>query len=366
MKQLKDFRDPALAKNLLAKISRESSHPVNLMEVCGTHTVSISKNGIRQLIPETIRLLSGPGCPVCVTSNRDLDKVIEMAKQKDVILTTFGDMLKVPSSYSSLANERAKGFDIRIVYSTLDALKIAEDNPQKKVVFFGVGFETTVPTIALSILEAKKRGLKNYFVFGRHKIIPPAMAALLSMGEVEIDGFICPGHVSAIIGSQPYEIIAREGGIPCVITGFEPVDIIQGIYMLIHQIENGEAKVEIQYKRIVRAEGNPEARRIMYKVFEIADADWRGIGVIPGSGLVLKKEFAEFDAEKHFDLEVPPPREHKGCSCGEILRGIMFPYECRLFAKVCTPENPIGPCMVSSEGACAAYYRYDTLAIKVQ
>ncbi len=358
MKYLSEYRDPVLAKKLVESIKKISHHKISLMEVCGTHTVAISKSGIRQVMPDNITLLSGPGCPVCVTANSDLDKAISMA-QTGIILTTFGDMMNVPGSYSNLSQEKANGIGIRVVYSTLDALKIAEENPDRDVVFFAVGFETTAPTIAISVLEAQKRGLKNYSIFCVHKIVPPAMKALLDLGELGLDGFICPGHVSTIIGSKPYEFIASEYHVPCVIAGFEPLDVLQTIYMLVKQVENGLAEVEIQYKRSVVPEGNKIALELMYKVFEVADADWRGIGIIPGSGLKVKEEYAQFDAEKLFEVDVPPTKpDPPGCSCGEILRGIKFPYDCKLFGKACTPERPVGPCMVSSEGACAAYYRY--------
>lgn len=363
MKHLSEYRNPALAKQLLKSIQNISTKKINLMEVCGTHTVAISKYGLRQAIPKNITLLSGPGCPVCVTANSDLDKVIALVENPEVILTTFGDMMKVPGSYTNLAREKANGRDIRVVYSTLDALKIAEENPDKKVVFFGVGFETTSPTIALSILEAKRKGLDNYLVFCRHKTVPPAMTALLGLGEVKIDGFICPGHVSTIIGSHPYEPIAKNHGIPCVVTGFEPLDVLQSIYMLVKQIEENRSEVEIQYRRSVRPEGNQRAIETMEKVFENAGAEWRGIGVIPGSGQVIRSKYSHFDVEKLFEIEAPPTKEPKGCSCGEVLRGVKFPYDCRLFGKACTPENPVGPCMVSTEGSCAAYYRYHREAL---
>lgn len=358
MKYLSEFRDPVLAKKLIQSIKEISRRKTSLMEVCGTHTVAISKSGIRQVMPENITLLSGPGCPVCVTANSDLDKAIAIAKS-GVIFTTFGDMLKVPSSYSSLGEEKASGIDVRVVYSTLDALKIAEDNPGRDVVFYAVGFETTAPTIAISLMEAERRGIKNYSIYCVHKIVPPAMRALLDLGELGLEGFICPGHVSAIIGSDPYQFITDEYQIPCVIAGFEPLDILQTIYMLVKQVEDGEAKVEIQYKRTVSPEGNKIAQEMMDKVFETADAEWRGIGIIPGSGLKVREDYSHFNAEKRFDVDVPPTKpDPPGCSCGEVLRGIKFPHDCQLFGKACTPERPIGPCMVSSEGSCAAYYRY--------
>jgi len=358
LKYLSEFRDPVLAKKLTQSIKEISRRKTNLMEVCGTHTVAISKSGIRQVMPENITLLSGPGCPVCVTANSDLDKAIAIAKS-GVIFTTFGDMLKVPSSYSSLGEEKTVGVDIRVVYSTLDALKIAEENPDRDVVFYAVGFETTAPTIAISLMEAERRGIKNYSIYCVHKIVPPAIRALLDLGELGLEGFICPGHVSAIIGSDPYQFITDEYQIPCVVAGFEPLDILQTIYMLVKQVEDGEAKVEIQYKRSVSPEGNKIAQEMMDKVFETADAEWRGIGIIPGSGLKVREDYSHFDAEKRFDVDVPPTKpDPPGCSCGEILRGIKFPYDCQLFGQACTPERPIGPCMVSSEGCCAAYYRY--------
>ncbi|MHB0977320.1 MAG: hydrogenase formation protein HypD [Candidatus Aquicultorales bacterium] len=365
MKHISEYRDPVLAKSLIDRINSTSKRPISLMEVCGTHTVAISRNAIRQVIPDTIRLLSGPGCPVCVTANADIDYGIELAKLDGVIMTTFGDMMKVPGSYSSFSKEKAAGADIRVVYSTIDALKIAEDNPDRQVVFYGVGFETTAPTIALAVVEAKKRGLRNFSVYARHKVVPPAMAALLSLGEVKIDGFICPGHVSAIIGSEPYRFIAEDYAIPCVIIGFEPVDILQGILMLVEQVESGRSEVEIQYTRTVRPEGNPTAVKLLDQVFKTADADWRGIGIITATGLSLRPEYSDFDAEKRFQIELPPTKEPKGCACGEILRGVKLPYECKIFGKSCTPEHPVGPCMVSTEGSCAAYYRYENTAIKV-
>jgi hydrogenase expression/formation protein HypD len=362
---LSEFRNPELAANLLNRLKSVSHKPVNFMEVCGTHTVSISRNGLRHAVPENIRLLSGPGCPVCVTANSDIDRMIAVAKQPGVILTSFGDMMKVPGSYSSLSKEKADGADIRIVYSTRDAVKMAEDNPDKQIVFFGVGFETTTPTVAMSVMEARRLGVKNYSVLSVHKVVPPAMKALLDLGEVKLDGFICPGHVSVVIGTKPYEFIPRDYGIPCVITGFEPLDILEGVLMLAEQAERGEAKVENAYTRLVTRDGNQLAVQAMEKVFEPSDADWRGIGVIPGSGQKLRAEYADFDADVIFaGIEVPPTKEHKGCRCGDVLRGVIYPYECPLFGKVCLPEHPIGPCMVSGEGSCAAYYRYDERPVK--
>ena len=355
---LSGFRDPDIARGLIDAIHATKTGPVKLMEVCGTHTVAIAKNGLRAVMPEWVTLLSGPGCPVCVTANADIDTAIELSRQPGVIVTTFGDMMKVPGSYSSLSREKAEGRDVRIVYSPLDALTLAEKNPDSQVVFVAVGFETTAPLIAAAIMRAKEQGLENFSVFCAHKTVPAALEALANDPEVKINGFILPGHVSTIIGSKPYEYLASEYHIPGVITGFEPVDVLQGIYMLLKQLEQGRAEIEIAYHRGVMSEGNPHARRLVDEVFEPVDADWRGIGVIPGTGLKIRDEFAHYDAVRRIPVVLPEPREIKGCQCGEVLRGVTLPFECRLFGKGCTPENPIGPCMVSSEGSCAAYYRF--------
>lgn len=355
---LSGFRDPAIARTLVERISATATTPVKFMEVCGTHTVAIARNGLRDLMPETITLLSGPGCPVCVTGNSDIDTAIEFARRPGVIVTTFGDMMKVPGSYSSLSQEKADGRDVRIVYSPLDALDIAEKNPESLVVFIGVGFETTVPIIAAAIEQAARRDLKNFTVFSAHKTVPAALGALVNDPDVAVGGFILPGHVSVIIGLEPYRFLAEEYGVPSVITGFEPIDVLQGIYMLAKQVAEGRADVEIAYTRAVPPAGNPAAIAKIAEVFEPMDAEWRGIGVIPGTGLAIRDSYAAFDAMKRLPVTPPEPREIKGCQCGEVLRGITLPFECRLFAKACTPEHPIGPCMVSSEGSCAAYYRY--------
>ena len=358
MRFIDEFRNSAAAHGLAVRMREKKMRPVNLMEVCGTHTVAIFKHGIRQFLPEKVNMLSGPGCPVCVTPNADIDKAIALAQNGGVILATFGDMMKVLGSYSSLHQVKAAGANIRVVYSVLDALKIAQDNPHKSVVFFGVGFETTAPTTASAILEAERLGIENFFFLSVHKLIPPAMRALLDSDEVRIDGFICPGHVSTIIGSHPYEFIPKEYGIPCVIAGFEPLDILQAIEMLLVQVTAKEAKVDIQYRRAVRKQGNPIALRYMDKVFEVTKSTWRGIGPIPGSGLRLRQGYERFDAESAFQIVTRPTREAKGCRCGDILRGVCIPSDCRLFAKACTPEHPVGPCMVSTEGTCSAWYLY--------
>ena len=358
MKYVTEFRDAAAAARLVEQIHRRPAIPMKLMEVCGTHTVSIFRHGIRQLLPEQVSLVSGPGCPVCVTANRDVDWAIALAHQPDTILATFGDMLKVPGSFSSLAQARAEGCEVRIVYSTLYALAIARANPQKKVVFFGIGFETTAPTVACSLLEAEQMGLSNYFVYPVHKVMPPPMKALVDAEEIRIDGFLCPGHVSTITGSEPYQFLARDYGIPSVIAGFEPLDILQAIDMLLVMRAEGRAEVEIQYRRVVRPEGNPVAREQMYRVFQPADAEWRGLGLIPDSGLAIREEYARFDARRVLPIDPGPTREHAGCRCGEVLRGVVQPPECPLYGRVCTPENPVGPCMVSSEGTCSTWFQF--------
>jgi hydrogenase expression/formation protein HypD len=328
------------------------------MEFCGGHTVAIFKYGIRQALPPTIELVSGPGCPVCVTATADIDKAIALALVPGVIITSFGDMLRVPGNRSSLQQARAMGADIRVVYSTLDALKIAQDNPAKSVVFIGVGFETTAPTIAASILQAHEQRIKNYRILSLHKLCPPVIKTILDAGEMKLDGLICPGHVSAVTGSNAWEFVAMDYGIPCVVAGFEPTDILQCVDMLVTQVEKREAKVEIAYKRGVTPEGNLQAQKIMLRVFEPCPAKWRGMGEVPQSGLKLRQQFAAYDAEVAFDIKQDSAIEPKGCICGEILRGVKTPADCRLFRKVCTPENPVGPCMVSSEGSCSAYFQY--------
>lgn len=358
MKYISEFRCSELAEGLIHQIHRKSKTPVRFMEFCGGHTVTIFKYGIRQVLPKAIEMVSGPGCPVCVTANADLDKAIALAQIPDVIITTFGDMLKVPGSRSSLQKAKADGADVRMVYSTMDALEIAEDNPTKSVVFLGIGFETTAPTIAVSVLQAEDKGIKNYYVLSMHKLCPPIIRAILDSGEVKLDGLICPGHVSAIIGSHPWEFISQDYNIPCVVSGFEPLDILQCVDMLVTQIENSESKVEIAYKRGVRPEGNQQALKLMDEVFELCPAQWRGIGEVAATGLKLRKQYQRFDAEVAFEIEPGPACEPKGCICGEVLRGVKTPLDCQLFRKVCTPQSPVGPCMVSSEGSCSAHYLY--------
>lgn len=352
------FKDPELARGLIETIHRLAPEHATLMEVCGTHTVAIARNGIRDLMPEGLRLASGPGCPVCVTCNRDIDTVIALARIPNVTITTFGDMTRVPGSTSSLLAEQAAGRSVEIVYSPLDALAFAKAHPEREVVFVGVGFETTTPLVAMAIKRAKAMGLSNFTVFAAHKNMPGALELLVGDPTLELDALILPGHVSTIIGAEPYRFLAEKYGIPGVITGFEPVDVLQGIAMLVRQLHEGRAEIEIAYARGVMPEGNPVALAAIDEVFEICTATWRGLGDIPGSGYRIRDEFANFDAVRRFEPNVEPTRDPKGCRCGDVLRARIAPNECPLFRTVCTPENPVGPCMVSSEGSCAAYYRY--------
>ena len=352
------FKDPELARGLIETIHRLAPEHATLMEVCGTHTVAIARNGIRDLMPEGLRLASGPGCPVCVTCNRDIDTVIALARIPNVTITTFGDMTRVPGSTSSLLAEQAAGRSVEIVYSPLDALAFAKAHPEREVVFVGVGFETTTPLVAMAIKRAKAMGLSNFTVFAAHKNMPGALELLVGDPTLELDALILPGHVSTIIGAEPYRFLAEKYGIPGVITGFEPVDVLQGIAMLVRQLHEGRAEIEIAYARGVMPEGNPVALAAIDEVFETCTATWRGLGDIPSSGYRIRDEFANFDAVRRFEPDVEPTRDPKGCRCGDVLRARIAPNECPLFRTVCTPENPVGPCMVSSEGSCAAYYRY--------
>ncbi len=358
--ELAAFKDPELARGLADSIHAltPKGRPVTLMEVCGTHTVSIARNGIRSLMPDNVQLASGPGCPVCVTSNHDIDKVIALAKVPGITIATFGDMTRVPGSTSSLLQEQANGADVRIVYSPLDALRLAEENPDRQIVFVGVGFETTTPLVAMAIKRARDANLANFSVFAAHKNMPGALEVIVNDPQLSVDALILPGHVSTIIGMEPYRFLAERYGIPGVITGFEPNDILQGIAMIMRQMHEGRADIEIAYARGVMPEGNPVALAAIDEVFHTCDAVWRGIGVIPESGYEIRDEFAAFDAMRRFTPEVEETVEHAGCRCGDVLRGVMRPDECPLFRTVCTPENPVGPCMVSSEGSCAAYFRY--------
>lgn len=343
----------------LRELADRIDRPVRIMEVCGTHTMAAFRTGLRSLLPSNVSLLSGPGCPVCVTPNGYMDFAVALAECPDVVVSTFGDMLRVPGSRSSLERARAEGADVRVVYSPLDALETAGKNPERRVVFLGVGFETTTPTVAWTLREAARAGVANYSVLGAHKTIPEAMQAILESDDVRIDGFLCPGHVSVIIGSGAYESLCRQSGIPCVVAGFEAVDMAKAMEMILLQIVEDRGEVEVEYSRSVTVDGNREAQGVCAEVFEKSDAEWRGIGVIPGSGLRIRKAFESHDAEKVFTgIEVLPAVEAEGCICGDVLRGSRTPADCPQFGRSCTPSSPIGPCMVSSEGTCAAHFKY--------
>ncbi len=357
MKYIDEYRDKYLVLKLVEQIKSISKKEIKLMEVCGGHTMSIQKFGIPSLLPENIKLISGPGCPVCVSSKIFIDKAIEYSKNKNMIICTFGDLIRVPGSSSSLEKEKANGVDIRIVYSPLSALQLAKENESKKIVFLGIGFETTSPTSAATVIEAYNQKINNFYLLSSHKIMPPAMSALIDEG-VNLNGYICPGHVSTITGSHIYNDIVKKYNLGCVISGFEPVDILQSIYMLVKQYEKNEARVEIQYKRVVKPEGNLKAQAILEEAFELRDEWWRGLGIIKLSGNKLKEKYKHLDAEYMMPLNLPEPKEPKGCLCGEILKGLKNPKECKLFGTACTPSEPIGACMVSSEGACHAYFKY--------
>jgi hydrogenase expression/formation protein HypD len=358
IKHAEEYRDPEISQKIVERVKKVSQTPIRLMEVCGTHTMSIFKSGIRGLLPDTIGLLSGPGCPVCVTAQNEIDAFIALSRLDDVIVATFGDLMRVPGTESSLQMERAQGRDIRMVYSTVDALEIAKKNPEKNIVFLGVGFETTAPTIAASILTAKEKRLDNYSVFCAHKLIPPALTALMETNQANIDGFILPGHVSVIVGINEYRPFFERYHIPCAVAGFEPVDILQAVLLLVRQIETGVPQLANAYQRAVTAGGNQTAQKVMRDVFKTTHANWRGIGTIPQSGLRIKKEFGAYDAQNRFSIVLPEAREPQGCICGQVLTGIRTPIDCALYKKTCTPMQPVGPCMVSNEGTCAAYYRY--------
>lgn len=361
MKYIDEYRDPVLVAGLLKKIGKVAggiNHPITIMEICGSHTYAIGRFGIRKMLPDNISLVSGPGCPVCVTSARDVDIALYLASQKNVIFATFGDMLRVPGSNGeSLQKKRAAGADIRVVSSVDECIDLAQAASRKEIIMMGIGFETTTPTVAATIENCRKKGIKNFSVFCVHKIVPPALRALLSDPLLKIDGFLCPGHVSTMIGSDAYKIIT-EADRAAVITGFEPVDIMEGIWMILEQQACKKFEVAIQYSRGVKPEGNIRAMKLIESVFKTATVEWRGIGPIPESGLVFREAYAQYDALKKFSVPDIQSVELNGCGCGDILRGIKSPDKCPLFRKVCTPMNPIGPCMVSSEGTCATYYKY--------
>ncbi len=361
------FRDPDAARAVADGIHARSTRPVRLMEFCGGHTHAILRFGIPSILPPTVELRSGPGCPVCVTATADLDRAIALAQLPEVILTTFGDMVRVPGSRSagagapaSLAQAKAEGADVRVVYSPLDALHVAHQNPDRPVIFLGVGFETTAPMVASAVLAAEAEGVENFFVLSTHKLTPPATRAILDAGEVALDGIIGPGHVTTVIGSRAWRFLSDDYRIPVAIAGFEPLDILRAVLALVEMAEEDRPDVANTYARSVRPEGNVAARQALEQVFEVADAEWRGLGTVPASALRPREAYARFDAARRFPVELPPAREPPGCRCGEILRGVLLPTECALFGQVCTPQSPVGPCMVSAEGACAAHYRYAT------
>jgi hydrogenase expression/formation protein HypD len=364
VKYLDEFRDGDLIRALAERIAALSPAPATFMEVCGTHTMAIARYGLRQLLPAGVRLISGPGCPVCVTPQAIIDQFIALGRRPDVILACFGDMIRVPGSVASLEHEQAAGADLRIVASALEALALAGSEPDRQVIFFGVGFETTAPSVALALRDARDQQVANFSVLSAHKLIPPALRALAGADDVRIDGFLLPGHVSAIIGADAYRFLADEFGRPCAIAGFEPVDVLRAVELLIEQLQAGWPEVAVEYGRVVRADGNPAARQAIAEVFEPADSEWRGLGVLPMSGLAIREPFAAYDAARRFPVEareaaaLAEVSAETGCRCGDVLRGLIEPPECALFDVACRPSHPLGPCMVSSEGACAAYHRY--------
>ncbi len=364
MRFVDEFRDPAAARRVLEEIETLAPHRhLKFMEVCGGHTHTIYKHGIERVLPERIELVHGPGCPVCVIPMGRVDDAIAVAEIPGVIFTSFGDMMRVPGGNGSLLEAKARGADVRMVYSPLDALAIAKKNPDRQVVFFAIGFETTAPSTALTLLKAREAGIDNFTVFCNHVTIVPPLKAILESPDLRLDGFIGPGHVSTVIGNRPYRFVPAQYGKPLVTAGFEPLDILQSILMLIHQLNDGRCEVENQYTRAVTDEGNPRALAVLREVFAVRPHfEWRGLGFISQSGLRLNDDFAEFDSELRFSVPGVRVADPKACQCGEVLKGVIKPWECKVFGTACTPETPIGTCMVSSEGACAAYYNYGRLS----
>ena len=363
MKYIDEYRQSDLAVSLANRIAALTNTPLKLMEVCGGHTHTIFKYGIEDLLPENIEMIHGPGCPVCVIPLGRVDDAISIAQRPDVVFTTFGDAMRVPGSRTSLLDAKASGADVRMVYSPLDALKVAKKNPDKQIVFFGLGFETTAPSTAMTILQAAKDKVENFTVFCNHITIIPALKAMLDSPDLKLDGFVGPGHVSTVIGTRCYEFVPQHYGKPIVVTGFEPLDVLQSVYMIVKQIVEGRAEVENQYGRVVYRDGNQKALEVLSEVFEPRDYfEWRGLGSIAHSGMKLRSSYAEFDAEVRFSVPGLRIADPKACQCGEILKGVKKPWECKVFGTACTPETPIGSCMVSSEGACAAYYNFGRLS----
>jgi hydrogenase expression/formation protein HypD len=358
MKYIAEYRSPELVAQYLEEIKQTATREWTIMEVCGGQTHSLVKNGILQLLPDQVQMVHGPGCPVCVTPLNLIDKAVYLAEEKGVILCSYGDMLRVPGSQRSLLASKAAGADVRILYSPLEAVQIAQAHPEREVVFFAVGFETTAPANALSVLHAQRAGVTNYSILASHVLVPPAIEAVMNDEEARIQGFLAAGHVCTIMGIGEYYPLVDRYQIPIVVTGFEPVDLVQGILMTVRQLEKGEHRLENQYSRVVRPEGNPEARKIIEQVFEITDREWRGIGTIPLSGYEVREEFAAYDANRKFNVTIAKVPESSECIAGQVLKGIKKPHECPQFGKKCTPQSPLGAPMVSSEGACAAYYHF--------
>lgn len=358
MKYLSEYRDAAIVKEYLAELKKIVTKPWTIMEICGGQTHSLVKNGLLSLLPEQVIMVHGPGCPVCVTPLSLVDKAVYLAAEKKVILCSFGDMLRVPGSSKSLLEAKASGADVRILYSPLEAVKLAQQHPGSEVVFFAVGFETTAPANALSVIQAKNTGINNYSILTSHVLVPPAMEAIVSDAANLVQGFLAAGHVCSVMGMQEYYPLVEKYRLPMVVTGFEPADLLQGILMLVKQLEKGEARLENQYARVVTSQGNTTAKEMIETVFEVTHREWRGIGNIPYSGLELKKEFENFDANKKFHVQIEVAEESKECIAGQVLRGLKKPMQCPEFGRKCTPLNPLGAPMVSSEGACAAYYHF--------
>jgi len=361
VKYLDEFGDPDLAKALLDRIHAVTTRPWALMEVCGGQTHSIIRHGIDQLLPDGIEMIHGPGCPVCVTPLETIDRALAIARRPDVVFCSFGDMLRVPGSHDDLFTVKSQGGDVRVVYSPLDALTIAQENPDKQVVFFGIGFETTAPANAMTVHQARRLGIPNFSLLVSHVLVPPAIAAIMESPTCRVQGFLAAGHVCSVMGTREYPPLAERYGVPIVVTGFEPLDILEGIRRTVVQLEEGRHEVENAYPRAVPAEGNPAAVAMLRDVFEVTDRAWRGIGMIPGSGWRLSDRYAEFDAELRFDVTGIRTDESPLCRSGEVLQGLIKPHECSAFGTDCTPRNPLGATMVSSEGACAAYYAYRRL-----
>lgn len=358
MRFVDEFRSPALAGPALEQLRRFTGRPLTVMEFCGTHTMAIARYGLRSILPPELHLLSGPGCPVCVTSPGYIDAAVGLSREKGVILTSFGDMLRVPGTAGSLMQAKAEGKDIRVVYSPLDAVRLAQHNPRNHIVFLGVGFETTAPVVGLSILEAARLGLDNYSVFSAHKLVLPALQLLAADTGLQLHGLLCPGHIAAVTGVEPFRLVAELSGIPAVIAGFEVLDIIQGLLKLTHLVQKGSRQVSNSYFRVVRPEGNGKALEVMARVFSVGTGWWRGLGPIPQSGLTIRDEYCHYDSGRIFGLPPMKNTENESCHCGEVLTGRKIPPECPGFGTICTPQHPQGACMVSGEGACAAYYHY--------